>query len=120
MRANVVTEPFVNRRREPRQPLLTHVQLSLHGTVLGMSRTYDISANGFCGSNIAHLEPGQRIGIGINGIGTVDATVLRTEPSRFAARFERPIRVEDVDISPIITPHRALPRNALSEEGFWK
>ncbi|MGP1282224.1 MAG: PilZ domain-containing protein [Parasphingopyxis sp.] len=108
-----------NRRRDARLPLLTHVQLSLGGVVLGMARTHDLSASGFAGTTRVPLELGQSIGIGINGVGTVDATVVRQELRRFAARFAKPIDLDDVDVSPIVAPHEVMPRRSAREEGTW-
>ena len=88
----------IDRRAAERLPILTDVQLSHGGMVLGTARTTDISATGFAGSSYARLKRGQTIEIGIGGIGNVSATIVRTQQNRFAAHFKYPIDLRKVDL----------------------
>ena len=88
----------IDRRAAERLPILTDVQLSHGGMVLGTARTTDISATGFAGSSYAKLKRCQTIEIGIGGIGNVSATIVRAQQNRFAAHFKYPIDWRKVDL----------------------
>ncbi len=87
-----------DRRAAERLPILTDVQLSNGEMVLGTARTVDVSATGFAGSSYAKLKVGQKIEIGIGGIGNVTATVVRRNQNQFAAHFDFPIDLEKIDL----------------------
>lgn len=97
------------RRRADRYPMIINVQLSQGLRLLAMTRTTDLSSTGFSGSSDIMLQVHQEIGVGINGLGTVRATVAWVRGIKFGARFRDPIDIELVDVSGIIQPHVPLP-----------
>lgn len=93
-----MSNPLPDNRKSRRLPLVTEVELFAGLRKIGIARIFNISAHGFGGATAAQLVLGQRIGIAVNGVGTVPAVVRWKDGARFGANFTRPIDLAEVDV----------------------